>query len=55
MTQYDQVQDIKRAILANLDYYQGVKLPSPQTSGTMTQRSTYAQLKAQEIQTKRFS
>ena len=50
MTPYHQQQHIQRAILAGLDFYQGVKLPSPQTSGTTTQRQSYAWQKAGEIQ-----
>ena len=50
MTPYEQVKDIQRAILAGLEFYQGVKLPSPQTAGTTTQKESYAFLKAKEVQ-----
>jgi len=50
MSAYEQQKDIQRAILAQLDYYQGVKLPSPQTTGTSHQISTYAFLQAAEVQ-----
>jgi hypothetical protein len=50
MNKHEQQQHIQRAILAGLDYYQGVKLPSPQTTGTLTQQQSYAWQQAGEIQ-----
>lgn len=51
----NKTQEVKRAILrgdktflSNSGYY-SVKLPSPQTSGTLTQRETLAELDAREI------
>jgi len=46
---YDKVIEIKRAILRGDEEYQGITLPKPQRTGTMTQQDTYAYLKAQEI------
>jgi len=50
MTHYEQQKDIQRSILAGLDYYQGVALPSPQTTGTTTQQQSYAWQQAGEVQ-----
>lgn len=50
MTKHQQREHIQRSIMAGLDYYQGVKLPSPQTTGTLTQQKAYAWQKAGEIQ-----
>ena len=50
MNNYEQTKDIQRSILAGLEYYQGVKLPSPQRTGTSYQIETYAFQQAQKVQ-----
>lgn len=47
---YEQLKQIQRSILAGLYYYQGVKLPKPQTAGTSTQISSYVLLQAKKVQ-----
>lgn len=46
---YTITQDIQRAILAGLSHYQGVELPTPQTSGTSHQNSSYALIQAGRV------
>ena len=48
------IEAITRAILKGQKEYEGVKLPTPQRAGTMTQCVTYARIKAQEIYEKHF-
>lgn len=54
MNRFDLLTNIKTAILNgegtfSINNEVVVSLPSPQTSGTGTQQSTYAAMKAQEI------
>lgn len=49
MSTETRVQYIKGLILRGVDYFNGVKLPKPQTTGTGYQKSTYAELKAREL------
>lgn len=43
------IEDIKNAILRGEEFFNGIKLPTPQRTGTFTQQSSYALLKAREI------
>ena len=43
------INDIKSAILRTDKEYEGIKLPSPQTSGADTQISAYARQQATKI------
>lgn len=48
------VNKIQQAILRGDTFYNGVKLSSPQRTGTYFQQETYAYLKASEIYKKHF-
>lgn len=43
------VQTLATAIQSSVTEYKGVKLPSPQRTGTSTQQRTYAVMKAREL------
>ena len=45
----DITKQIQEAILNGNSFYQDIPLPSPQTSGTYVQRSTYAWIRAQQV------
>ncbi len=43
------IAQVTIAILKGEDTFQGIPIPSGQTSGTMTQQKSYAQIKAEEF------
>lgn len=49
MTQNQEQQKIQTAIMQGLNEYKGVKLPSPQTTGTSTQQQSYAWQAAERV------
>lgn len=49
MNNYDEIQRVKRLILAEKKYYKGRQLPEPQRVGTSIQRTTCALLSAQKF------
>jgi hypothetical protein len=49
MTTEQKVQHIKGLILRGEREFNGTALPSGQTTGTFTQRCTYAEMKARQI------
>lgn len=49
MTRFEIVEQIKKAILKGNKSYMGVRLPSPQGSGTSMQKSTFARMKAEDV------
>ncbi len=46
MDRYNEIQNIKAAILRGDSEYNGVKLPTKQTTGTSVQIDTYAGMQA---------
>jgi len=53
-TEQHYLHAIKVAILKEQKEFEGVKLPSPQKTGTSVQRNSYAKMQAQEIFDKHF-
>ena len=43
------VNDVTRLIMYSVDKWEGMDLPSPQTSGTWTQKYAYAEMCAKQI------
>ena len=43
------VNDVTRLIMYSVDKWEGMDLPSPQKSGTWTQKYSYAEMRAKQI------